>query len=190
MYQDIAMNQKKFVPKLKEEFGEHPISSIADGLTIIGTFATFAAFIRGITDGSASGHQSLLSKLQEVPLAGKILLFIIIAAAIGWSMSAITIWLTKRRGEMELVFGHVLAACWAALLAGFAEWMFAGGAVGTIPFSSLMLLCGIFITFKLAITKYRLVHTSELEMIHARSGFLMTFALSILFLALVSMFVR
>ena len=150
-------------------------------------FGLISSFL-GINIIRSSADSVQINAVQfSVPI--KILIVVLIAAAIGWGLATITDWLLRNQTELKVVAGHLVAIACASLVISSAEFMFGSQDGKATALMHILILIGTVISLVLARTRYRTSVVNAPNLPLTRSGFLLTFSGGLFFIYMVLVFV-
>ena len=162
-----------------------PLRAIAALLAFVGTFNTFLEVVFG-NDGDAGTSRtvSLLGPLVEQP-SGRLLVFVIAACSIGWTIALITGPLSRSKDDALRILGIVLAGLFGLFLTFMGQHlllsMAANATRGTSPpagMAFMLTAAGIAAAVALIRTSYRLTLEADPAIIDRRAALVLVFTLS------------
>lgn len=167
-----------------------PVSAVGSVFEIIGNFrdvgsiiAFFLTALFGITNFGAFGKADTASDNGPSiwgPIldffAVKVLIFILVSAALGWSFATVNGFISARKSEMATILGYLFSLAWAITFVGLAGGMFISvesyGRQIYLAFS----VAGVCIAIVLAMAKFREDEGPDVRVLRYKSGVSATFA--------------
>lgn len=154
---------------------------LIDGAALLGTIV---AAVAG-TSVAVSNSSSIPSlSLAELPFSLRLVVFILVASALGWGLGAIVAHFSRSDKDGLRLICLVVGACWGGLLIGTAQW--AGvNAKGPFPELMFLTLVGLGIVFRLSTFQFRAsAGPARSTTTRCRCDAVLAFAVSTVFLLL------
>ncbi len=161
------------VSGLLAKFSATPLQAVGGSIAFLSSVISVFEFLTGAGGpGSRTAqHDGFFSVFPA-----RILLFLFIAASLGWTVALVGGWLTTRLREGQLVAAHIFTVFGAVFMVACIDWIFAldrdkGGFV--LLFIAIF---GVSFAIFLAKTNFKLMLESDEAIVAARSGLLLSFS--------------
>lgn len=162
---------------------EHPLYAVGSVMALLanisGVSEFYSKYIAGKSQNTSSysRDQSGIIDSLLVFFPGRIMAFLILTLSLGWTISLIGIWLTKKSTDAGMIIAHVITAFGAIFMVLCIDVIFAKDITRAPFFVFLIAIIGVTLAVFIAKTNFQQNYESRLEITASRTALLMNFSL-------------
>lgn len=153
-------------------------SIVAMLTNIIGLFEFYSKYIAGKSQNTPSYRRDQSGVIDSLLgfFPGRILAFLILTLSLGWTISLIGIWLTKKPTDTGMIIAHAITAFGAIFMVLCIDVIFAKDIARAPFFVFLIAIIGVTLAVFIAKTNFQQNYESRLEVTASRTALLMNFS--------------
>lgn len=161
---------------------EHPLYAVGSVMALFanisGVSQFYSQYIAGNSQNTSSyaRNQSGIIDSLLVFFPGRIMAFLILTLSLGWTISLIGIWLTKKPTDTGMIIAHVITAFGAIFMVLCIDVIFARDITRAPFFVFLIAIIGVTLAVFIAKTNFQQNYESRLEVTASRTALLLNFS--------------